>query len=194
MKRGFTLVELLIVISVIVILTALSISAYDLTQKEAEDGAAEALISTIKSGAEKYYTTNNEYPVASAVHGGAVTGSPPANYTAASQYFGIPIANLDGSRFKLTACTPQLAACKTDALTKTRVYYFTKQTQTSTTAEVIGTAAGTGCAYTFAAADTGALGYVLAYWSAMDKQWKIIKSSRGTVTTSNTSTCPFTGL
>lgn len=194
MKRGFTLVEVLIVVSVIIILSTISVLAYDQTQKQAEDSAASATVSAVKSGAEKYYSTNNEYPLAADIHGAAVTGAVPTNYVAASQILGVPRANLDGAKFKLIACTSAVSSCKTDVLAKNRVYYFTKATQTSTAAEVITSAAGTGCSYTFAATDTGALGFLLAYYNATDNAWKFVRSDKGTVTTSDGTSCPFTAL
>jgi type IV pilus assembly protein PilA len=60
--RGFTIVELLIVIVVIAILAAISIVAYNGIQNRAKTSAGQQLASQIAKKAEAYNTLNGQYP------------------------------------------------------------------------------------------------------------------------------------
>jgi len=64
MKRisGFTIAELMVVIIVIGILTAISVVAYDRVEADARDASRESTIAVIQDGLERYYRTNGEYP------------------------------------------------------------------------------------------------------------------------------------
>ncbi len=191
MKRGFTIVELLIVIAILGALTVISAFSYTQVYKRANDGEKKSLISLVRAGAEKYYATNNEYPLATAVHGAALTGSPPASYATASSVLNVSLTALKDSKVKLVACGATQTACKTNNLSTEQVYYYTKSTQASTAAEVITTvAAGSDCAFTFPASETGALAYLIAY--IQDNQLRVITSNNGTVQTSDNFWCAFT--
>lgn len=61
-SKGFTLIELLIVIIIIGILAAIAFVAYTGSQKKANQGAAEATISTAKSKLTEYMADNGNYP------------------------------------------------------------------------------------------------------------------------------------
>ena len=61
-ERGFTIVELLIVIVVIAILAAISIVAYSGIQNRAKASSGQQLASTVEKKAQSYYTVNNAYP------------------------------------------------------------------------------------------------------------------------------------
>lgn len=61
-KRGFTLVELLIVIVVIAILAAISIVAYNGVQNRSKASAAQSLASQVQKKAEIYNTVATGYP------------------------------------------------------------------------------------------------------------------------------------
>lgn len=60
--RGFTLVELLIVIVVIAILAAIAIVAYNGVQERARDSQRDSDIRTIRNALEMYYTEHGHFP------------------------------------------------------------------------------------------------------------------------------------
>lgn len=68
MKKGFTLVELLVVIAVIAILAAVTVVAVDPAKKLAQsrDAARKASLQQIVTSLSTYYTQNASYPAATA--------------------------------------------------------------------------------------------------------------------------------
>lgn len=65
-RKGFTIVELLIVIVVIAILAAISVVAYNGVQERARNSSALTLASQIAKKAEVYYAVNGTYPTVAA--------------------------------------------------------------------------------------------------------------------------------
>jgi prepilin-type N-terminal cleavage/methylation domain-containing protein len=61
-QKGFTIVELLIVIVVIAILAAITIVAYNGIQNRAKDGARDNAVSTIRKVLEQYKIDEGQYP------------------------------------------------------------------------------------------------------------------------------------
>ena len=61
-QKGFTIVELLIVIVVIAILAAITIVAYNGVQQRARDSQRDQNIQTITKALELYYVDNGRYP------------------------------------------------------------------------------------------------------------------------------------
>ena len=70
-SRGFTIVELLIVIVIIAILAAISIVAYTGITQRANNSSAKAAAQSLAKKMEAYYNDNNGYPSAVSV----LTGS-----------------------------------------------------------------------------------------------------------------------
>ncbi len=70
-QKGFTIVELLIVIVIIGILAALIIAAYNGIQGRAKDVAVQTDLRGVASKMEFYFSDNNTYPPSSAALSGA---------------------------------------------------------------------------------------------------------------------------
>lgn len=64
MKRAFTLIELMVVISVIAILSTIALFGFRAAQDAAKDSKKLNTISGLRSALERYYADNGVYPAA----------------------------------------------------------------------------------------------------------------------------------
>lgn len=62
-RRGFTIVELLLVIGIITVLMGLVTTAASESMRSARDRRAEALFKLVQSGLAAYYAQNDEWPI-----------------------------------------------------------------------------------------------------------------------------------
>ena len=60
--RGFTIVEIVVVVTVLAILVSISFFAYNKVQQDARDNTRSGNATVIAEALEKYYRTNGEYP------------------------------------------------------------------------------------------------------------------------------------
>lgn len=60
--RGFTLIELMVVVAIIALLSALSMAALNVTRKGARDAQRLSSLRELQTGLELYYTARGEYP------------------------------------------------------------------------------------------------------------------------------------
>lgn len=72
-SRGFTIVELLIVIAIIGILTTISVVSYSVIQANSRDSQRSSKITALAEALEKYYDQNGEYPSCAAMSATANT-------------------------------------------------------------------------------------------------------------------------
>ena len=61
-KRGFTIIELLVVVMIIGLLTAVATSNYVTAQRHSRDSARKAQVYSIGSAVESYYAVNKSFP------------------------------------------------------------------------------------------------------------------------------------
>ncbi len=160
-SRGFTIVELLIVITVIGILAAIVIVAYNGIQTRARDSRRQDDVQVITQALELYYTDNNQYPTAggSAVMGASWSTTADASWqnlvTALKPYLGsVPADPISTAGVSLLTATGFNYAYRTGANCGTTnnqmyllVYRFESASQVNTlsgtcTSGVIGPYAG----------------------------------------------------
>lgn len=63
LTKGFSLIELLVTISIIAILSSIAVANFMTAQKQARDAARKDLINSIQSSFEQYYAEFAQYPV-----------------------------------------------------------------------------------------------------------------------------------
>ncbi len=107
--RGFTIIELLVVIVVIAILAAVSIVAYTGIQKRANSAAASAEATQASKGLLLYYTENGKYPASLASAG---LNSAKLQYTGSDSSYCVTATSGSVSyRVSNTATTPIEGGC-----------------------------------------------------------------------------------
>ncbi|PIX81174.1 MAG: hypothetical protein COZ34_04590 [Candidatus Pacebacteria bacterium CG_4_10_14_3_um_filter_34_15] len=73
---GFTLLEILVVISIIGILIAIGSAAFTTAQKKGRDARRRADMKQYQSAFEQYFSENNTYATCATMEGGFVGGAP----------------------------------------------------------------------------------------------------------------------
>jgi prepilin-type N-terminal cleavage/methylation domain-containing protein len=61
LKRGFTLIELLVVVAIIGILASVVLASLSTARNKGNDAKIQGQLSSMRSAAEIYYSTNNSY-------------------------------------------------------------------------------------------------------------------------------------
>jgi general secretion pathway protein G len=114
-QAGFTIVELLIVIVVIGILAAISITAYNGVQQRARDAQRIDAIAKIRKGLEAYRAINGAYP--------SGTNSGTSSVGDAYPGGGWEVSQISQSAW-LTALKPYMSSVPSDPVNDDSVHYF----------------------------------------------------------------------
>lgn len=104
--RGFTLVELLVTISILAILMTIAMISYSGIQKNARDGKRKSDISIIQSALEQYHADSGYYPASPLSAGSALSNG-------SKIYLSKIPGDNDGSSYFYTAL-PNSPACNTN--------------------------------------------------------------------------------
>lgn len=62
MQKGFSLVELIVAVSILVVLTAISLTTFSSVQKNSRDSKRKADLGIIQSALEQYHSDQGSYP------------------------------------------------------------------------------------------------------------------------------------
>lgn len=143
-QKGFTIVELLIVVVIIAILAAITVVAYNGIQARANNAASQSAANTVMKKIEAYNAINTGYP--------NVTTA--AALTTALN--GDPTTTLTGTGITVTAAAPNQGNGKTTVRVTNcgsgsgaQIFYFDYQTGAMTTTPLnVGTAPTSCVAYT----------------------------------------------
>ena len=192
-RRGFTIVELIVVISVIAILLAISVALYDKYEDRAYDAATKDTASAVKNALEDYYSKNNEYPSAYALRGDGLqntTMPSEATYAAMATKLGVNVNILTNDTTNLIP-VGYGGVNIGSSTAKDRIFYATRADNPD---PLYGQASlASGCNYAVqSVSDPGITSYLLLFWSSEQSKWLVAKSDHGP--TSADSGCAFTAL
>lgn len=79
MKRGFTLIEILVTISIIGLLTMIGVTNFRVATQRARDGRRQADLEQIRAALELYRADETAYPTDDIISAGTIVGSAPDN-------------------------------------------------------------------------------------------------------------------
>ncbi len=185
-KQGFTVIELIVVISVIGILLAISVLAYTQVQKQARDDARSADMTMLQNQLEKFYEKNGEYP----------PGCPRASCTSwflTENTSSSQMINAAATITNLTSVTPDLSNEFGDPIdtsttpimdisTSTKkYYYFGGNVNNRASASSLGYTATSSfpCTITIALNPGEVSTYVIGYYSEQDAKWVLSGGKNG---------------
>lgn len=191
MLRGFTLVEVLVVITILSIMAGGVTLAYIAGQKQASAGQANAIARTVVAAAEQYHNKNNEYP-SSTTMAGAAKSLTDGEIASAATILGVKPASLKGANendFRLSPCNQTASAnCPLNTALDTQAYvYYVTRANTGGNAAITSSLFG-GCSVTLPSA-LGSTAFFVAYYDPSDKKWVLFRGSKGDVTV--TGGCTF---
>jgi prepilin-type N-terminal cleavage/methylation domain-containing protein len=190
MRRGFTIVELIIVITVLGILTTMAVFGASAMMERSRNDEAESKVATLRAALEKYYSENNEYPSAASLAGGGDGRNlSSTQYNTIAATLKVPVDVLRNGTYKFVPCAVSGSLCCTmngsnecqlpagDGSSRYLMYMTRTATQATSGARLTYKApAGTsGCTYYFTESMTpkenGYGAYFLMYRNYTDTDW-----------------------
>jgi type IV pilus assembly protein PilE len=99
---GFTLIELMIVVAIVAILSAIAVPSYREYVQRARITEALAILNEARMRMENYFQDNRSYPTAGCVVSPAVAGSGAIQLPASTNSFSIGCSSLTNSSYVLT--------------------------------------------------------------------------------------------
>lgn len=197
MKRGFTIAELVVVISVIAVLASVAIFSYRVIRDQATDAEAKSMVAVMTSALNRYYQQNNEYPTAEQLSGnnGSPT-SPPSNYTLASGYLNLSVQSFSTPNVAFSPCTVQTTSdapmvhcgygISNPLGGKNQIKYITKHTGSTSQQRSFSIYSPNGpntaldqCEIVFRSNAPSSSVYVMTYFSREENKVKFVKSAQG---------------
>jgi type IV pilus assembly protein PilE len=127
-SRGFSLIELMIVVLVVAVLAAIAVPSYRQYVLRSHRTEAKAALLNVAAAQEKFYLQNNTYTT-------ALTAAPPAGLgiaaTTRNGYYNIAIGDADATEYSVTATAAgtqiQDTACASFAIDSFGVKSATKK-------------------------------------------------------------------
>jgi prepilin-type N-terminal cleavage/methylation domain-containing protein len=188
MKRGFTIVELVIVITVLGVLTTIAAFGASAMMERSRNSEAESKVATLRSALEKYHTKNNEYPSAITLAGGgngrALTS---AQYDSIASELNVNVDVLKNGTYKFVPCAVGSNLCCTmnasneceipasDGNSRYIMYFTRTATHATNGTALTFKAPVSGCTYTFPASinasENGYSAYYLMYRDYTEPDW-----------------------
>lgn len=193
-RRGFTLVELIIVIGIIGALAAIAVVAYTNVQKQSRDSQRSVDVTAIMDALERYYDRNGEYPTNDEMN---TTNSPTVMASMTPTKTLMPTLTDDdlngpnGSQFYAgcinTSCTNTSANWATY---HSKQYYYSSRLVASASGSNVwfamdatyGSGTGWGCIITTYYDNPG---YFIAWRSEATGIWTFKRSKHGNITIAN---------
>lgn len=192
MNRGFTIIELIVVVTTIAILASLVTFGSASMINRGRQSEAKSILMAVRSGLEKYYSENNEYPPAATLAGGGDGRNlSTAQYNTIATTLGMNVSSLRTSTYKFVPCSVSGSACTIGLTDDKYILYLTRTASdvASSAARTYTTPSST-CTYTFPAptipSEAGYSTYLLVYRDPTNTdwwtQWNVYGSNNGTFT------------
>ncbi len=188
-QRAFTLVEILVVVTMIAILAGIVTVGYIQYQNKSNDSQAKGLQKLVTSAAERYYSKNLQYPTATTLLGSAPTNNvpTPGQYNTIRTVLDTTLDSLNSGPYKLFVCS---GTCTVPNAGGNYVYYLTKGSGAGS-AKTYSPTDNPGCVFTFPTSESDGDSYLMMYKTSESTAWQFYRSGNGGITTNDSFWCPL---